>query len=104
MIRKKNQQKISVSDNVTSATDYAQTLDHLKQHIEQAQVRAIVSANKELIMLYWSIGKILVEKQLTNQWGTNVIETLAKDLQNVLRTYLRSGLCTCFCKKELDST
>jgi len=32
--------------------------------------------------LYWNIGKTITEKQETSDWGTSIIEKLAKDLQN----------------------
>ncbi len=62
--------------------EYAKTLSDLKKQIQNTQIQVVVSANKELIKLYWSIGKTIVEKQLTSGWGSSVIEQLAKDLQN----------------------
>ena len=65
-----------------SKKEYASTLAELKKRIQECQVRAITAANKELINLYWMVGKIIVERQANSGWGTNVIEKLAKDLQN----------------------
>lgn len=65
-----------------SITEYPQVLFDIKSRIKQAQVRAIWSVNRELINLYWSIGKTIVEMQETHGWGTGLIENLAKDLQN----------------------
>lgn len=62
--------------------EYALTLAELKKRIKEAQVKAVLSANKEMLILYWSIGKIVADKQEKNGWGTNVIERLADDLQN----------------------
>lgn len=64
-----------------SSKDYLQTLNNLKQHVQQAQVKAALSANKELIKLYWFIGKTIREKQENNGWGSKLIEKLAEDLQ-----------------------
>src|SRR5579872_3343792 len=61
--------------------DYIQTLSTIKAEIQQAQIKAILSANKELIKLYWHIGKIIAEKQKASGWGSNTIEALAQDLQ-----------------------
>ena len=61
--------------------EYAQTLADLKKQIQEAQVKTALSANKELIKLYWSIGKTIAEKQGISGWGTSVVEQLAKDLQ-----------------------
>lgn len=68
---------------VTIAKDYAKTLLALKKQIQEAQVKAAVSVNKELIKLYYSIGKTITEKQEESGWGTSLIEKLAKDLQNM---------------------
>lgn len=65
-----------------SIKDYAQTLLDLKKQVAQAQIKATLSANKELITLYWNIGKTIVEKQKNSGWGSSVIERLSKDLQN----------------------
>ncbi len=43
-----------------------------------------MAVNKELIKLYWDIGKDIVEKQKQEGWGSKVLEKVAKDLQNEL--------------------
>jgi predicted nuclease of restriction endonuclease-like (RecB) superfamily len=62
--------------------EYASTLTDLKKTIQESQLRAITSANKELIRLYWLVGKTIVEKQEKSGWGTKFIERLARDIQN----------------------
>lgn len=62
--------------------EYADTLAGLKKQIQESQLRAITSVNKELVRLYWTIGKTIVERQKNSGWGSNFIEKLAKDLQN----------------------
>ena len=59
-----------------------QTLSDIKKQVKKAQVKAAFSANKELIKLYWTIGKTIVDKQKDNGWGSNFLEQLAKDLQS----------------------
>lgn len=59
---------------------YISWLDSLKQRIKKSQIRAALSANKELIELYWDIGKELYEKQETQGWGNAVVDKLEKDL------------------------
>jgi hypothetical protein len=53
-----------------------------------AQLRAAVSVNRELILLYWDIGKVIVEAQKTKGYGKQVAEQLASDLQ---REFPRHG-------------
>ena len=56
-------------------------MDDLKSKIKQAQYQAYRTVNKELIKLYWEIGKSIVEKQEKLGWGQKVIQQLAEDLQ-----------------------
>ena len=62
-------------------TGYAELLDVLKARIRASQVRAVLAANREIIQLYWDIGKAIVERQRTEGWGAAVVDRLARDLQ-----------------------
>jgi len=61
--------------------DYKAFFTEIKEKIYQAQYEAMRKVNKELISLYWDIGKLIVEKQKQFKWGKSVVETLANDLQ-----------------------
>lgn len=61
---------------------YASFLEQLKERVRQAQVKAAVSVNTELIQLYWDTGKAVLEKQEKEGWGSQIIEKLCQDLQN----------------------
>jgi len=56
-------------------------LTDLKARVRAAQLRAAVSVNRELILVYWDIGRIIVEAQKTKGYGKQVVERLAGDLQ-----------------------
>ncbi|HEX6747961.1 MAG TPA: PDDEXK nuclease domain-containing protein [Longimicrobium sp.] len=60
---------------------YHEFLHALKERIRSAQLRAAVSVNRELVLLYWEIGRDLVERQDREGWGTRVIDRLAADLR-----------------------
>jgi predicted nuclease of restriction endonuclease-like (RecB) superfamily len=60
---------------------YAEFLQALKTRIQQAQVRAALSVNRELVVLYWHIGREILQKQQAQGWGAKVIDRLAKDLR-----------------------
>ena len=60
---------------------YREFLTQLKQQIRSAQSKAALSVNRELIKLYWEIGKSIVERQIQAEWGTAVIERLSQDLR-----------------------
>ena len=47
----------------------------------KARVRAALSVNRELILLYWSIGQDILRCQQTEGWGAKVVERLAGDLR-----------------------
>lgn len=69
---------------MSELTFYSNLLNDIKQRIRQAQTKAILSANSELIAMYWDIGKMLVEKQKVAGWGAAVIPRLSKDIHNEL--------------------
>jgi predicted nuclease of restriction endonuclease-like (RecB) superfamily len=60
---------------------YIGLLEDLKDRIRRAQVRAAVAASRELVRLYWDIGREIVERQNREGWGAKVIDQLAADLQ-----------------------
>ena len=62
--------------------DYAAWLAELKTRIHQAQQRAALAVNRELVLLYWQIGQDILERQSREGWGAKVIERLAQDLRN----------------------
>ncbi len=53
----------------------------IKHRILKSQYEALKSVNKELITLYWDIGKQIVQKQDELGWGKAIVKTLAEDLQ-----------------------
>lgn len=66
----------------TSLPDgYGQLLDEIKQRISAARVKAALSVNRELIALYWDIGRLIVQRQQREGWGRGVIEQLGRDIQ-----------------------
>lgn len=59
---------------------YAPLLADLKARVRAAQVKAAASVNRELILLYWHIGREILRAQKAEGWGAKVVERLAKDL------------------------
>ena len=60
---------------------YVQLLTEIKERVRAAQIRAAASVNRDLIRLYWDIGRQIVLRQEHEKWGEAVIERLAADLQ-----------------------
>ena len=63
------------------SVEYKTFFKEIKERIYKAQYDALKAVNKELINLYWDIGKSIVAKQDKIGWGKAIVETLAKDLQ-----------------------
>ncbi|MCB4756028.1 MAG: PDDEXK nuclease domain-containing protein [Elusimicrobia bacterium] len=66
---------------VIAGADYDQFLSALKIRIQAARLSAARAVNRDLILLYWDIGRAIVEKQALLNWGDSVVEMVAKDLQ-----------------------
>lgn len=60
---------------------YVQLLQSLKQEISRARIKAHLAVNKEMISLYWNIGKQILERQATEGWGSKIIEKISNDLR-----------------------
>ncbi len=56
-------------------------ISEIKQQIKKAQYEALKKVNKELLDLYWNIGKSIVLKQEQFGWGKEVVKTLSNELQ-----------------------
>ncbi len=84
-----------MDDQAPSSQTYASLLASIKERIRTAQVRAALAVNRELVLLYWGIGKEILARQQEEGWGTKVIERLAKDLRSAfpqMRGFSRTNL------------
>lgn len=61
--------------------DYLHLLSEIKERIRSAQYDAFKAVNKELVGLYWDIGRTIVERQEIEGWGRAVVERLSADLR-----------------------
>lgn len=64
------------------SSSYQDMLEEIKTRITSSQTRAALAVNQELVLLYYEIGKQILEKQKQEGWGTLVIDKLAQDLKN----------------------
>jgi predicted nuclease of restriction endonuclease-like (RecB) superfamily len=79
MTERKN---LVLGDTALLAPDgYAVWLTELKQRVHAAQQRAALSVNRELVMLYWQIGRDILVRQEDEGWGAKIIDQLAHDLK-----------------------
>ena len=61
---------------------YLEFIDNLKNQIKTSRIKAHLAVNRELILLYAKIGQAVLEKQRKEEWGSKIIEKIAKDLKN----------------------
>lgn len=70
-----------MSDEKRDSLDrYAELLGEVKARIVGAQIRAALAANRELMQLYWDIGRMIDARRTVEGWGARVIPRLAHDL------------------------
>lgn len=68
----------------SSAAEFPVLLRQIKARIREAQTRAVLSVNAELVRLYWDIGRMIDTRQRREGWGAGVIPRLARELRNEL--------------------
>jgi predicted nuclease of restriction endonuclease-like (RecB) superfamily len=69
---------------MSEIANYTTLLAEIKSRIAQAQTRAVLAVNAELIRLYWQIGQLLAARQTQAGWGKGVIPRLVQDIRNEL--------------------
>ena len=62
--------------------EYISWVVSLKSTIKQRQIKAAIAVNSNLIIMYWDLGKLIVEKQENTKWGSGFIDQLSKDLKS----------------------
>jgi len=61
--------------------DYAATLAEIKRRVRDERLRVVLTANSAMVLLYWDIGRKILERQESAGWGAKVIDRLAADLR-----------------------
>ena len=62
---------------------YKELFKSVKYQIVTSRNKAINSVNRELILLYWNIGNIILKNQEVEGWGSKVILNLSKDFKSI---------------------
>ncbi len=70
-----------MSENLPTTAEYRTFLEGLKERVRTARLSAAQAANRELIGLYWSIGRDILARQAELGWGAKVIDRLSGDLR-----------------------
>ena len=64
--------------------NYPALLKEIKDRIRRAQIKATMSANAEMLLMYRDVGRIIDEQRSAAGWGAKVIQRLAQDIRNEL--------------------
>ena len=71
----------STPDLIFHQTEYINFVQELKAKVQSAQIRASFAVNRELISLYWAIGRDIFQKQQQFGWGKSIVEKISSELQ-----------------------
>ena len=63
------------------SADYRRFIEELKARVISGRISAARAITHEAVVLYWDIGRGIVEKQKEHGWGDSVVEMVAADLQ-----------------------
>lgn len=74
------------SNNIAvTSEEYLDFKNEITKRIRSAQYEALKAVNKEMIALYWEIGRRITEQQKALGWGRSVVESLSEDIQKEFR-------------------
>ncbi len=60
---------------------YAALLEKIKERISTERLKAVMAANSAMVLLYWDIGNMILDRQQKEGWGAKVIDRLSADLR-----------------------
>jgi hypothetical protein len=69
MAKEKESRLKPVRSNAIPSADYRALLTDIKSRIRFSQIKASLAVNRELILLYWDIGRLIVQRQQVQGWG-----------------------------------
>lgn len=85
-----------VAPNLSEMSDnYLQFIEDIKNEIRKQRISVVLNANSSMICLYWKIGRLILEKQEKEGWGTKVIDRMAKMLFLICQVFLLEILSIC---------
>jgi len=73
--------KTIANTTMLTTPEYRQFIEDLKARVTAARISAARAVNRDLILLYWDIGRAIVEKQQTLGWGESVVDRVSRDLK-----------------------
>lgn len=68
--------------NIAHNVEYKKWITVLRAKLKQAQLKAAVTVNQQLLMFYWDLGTDIIEKQKITAWGEGLLKQLSRDLMS----------------------
>lgn len=72
---------MAIKNTSATSAEYLHFRNEITKRIRSAQYEALKAVNKEMIALYWEIGKRITEQQTALGWGKSIVENLSRDIQ-----------------------
>lgn len=79
--KQKSVSKAMKANRALSPLGYVEVLEDVKKLIAGSRRRTLATINRELVCVYWHIGRVIVQQQETARWGDSVVEQLSADLR-----------------------
>ena len=82
MGKQKEKVVFPIAENLSAMPeDYKLFITGIKEQIKKERLKAVLSANSSMILMYWKIGKSILDKQKSESWGSKVIDRMSHDLK-----------------------
>ncbi|MEA3445294.1 MAG: DUF1016 N-terminal domain-containing protein [Bacteroidota bacterium] len=82
--RGKEKEKVvfPIAENISVMPEnYRKFIEEIKKQIKHERLKTVISANKSMILMYWNIGKSILERQASEGWGAKVIDRMSHDIK-----------------------
>jgi len=80
-VSKETEKNLIKKEKFVEESSFSTFVKEIKEKIRESQYNALKAVNKELIALYWDIGRNIFEKQQKFSWGKSVVKELSHELQ-----------------------
>lgn len=82
LIKKIKESRVTFNMNIEKSSEYKNLISGIKNQIKTSRQKALLAVNKELLILYWNIGRTILEYQEKEGWGAKVIDNIAKEIKS----------------------
>lgn len=70
--------------SIEKSNEYKSLISGIKIQIKNSRQKALLAVNKELLILYWNIGSVILNYQDKEGWGAKIIDNIAKETEDTL--------------------